>query len=51
MALEITCPAPCAFRVRNENESELVYLTQHHLKNTHNKEMTREEILKIAKKV
>jgi len=51
VAWEITWQSPCAFRIRSENQSELVSMAQQHVKSIHNMELSREEILKTAKAV
>lgn len=50
MAKEVTCAASnCKFRVRSENEDELVAIVQQHAKNNHQTELSREQILQDAK--
>lgn len=49
MAKEIKCEDPCKFRLRTENESELVEMTKNHMKNIHKVGVSREDILKLAK--
>lgn len=54
MTKEIECRAAgmdCPFLIRDEDENELTSLAQQHLKNTHHKSMSREEILQSAKEV
>ena len=51
MTMEITCDPPCSFRIRSENEPELVSMTQQHVKSTHNMELSREDVLKTVKSV
>ncbi len=54
MVKEIDCKdagMDCPFMIRDEDENELASLAQQHVKNTHHKSMSREEILKTAKEV
>ena len=37
------------FQVISKNEHELVSLTQWHVKNSHHKDVTKDEVLKMAK--
>lgn len=41
----------CPFMVRDENENELASLTQQHAKSTHQKSMSREDVLRFARNV
>jgi predicted small metal-binding protein len=50
MAKEISCAAPnCKFRLRSEDEDELVALVQQHAKAKHQMDASREELLAAAK--
>jgi predicted small metal-binding protein len=51
MAKEVTCPSPCSFRVRSEKEDELVTMVQQHAKNAHQKDVSRSDVLGMAKTV
>ncbi len=54
MTKEIECRAAgiyCPFMIRDEDDNELASLAQQHVKNTHHKNLSREEILKTAKEV
>jgi len=54
MVKEFECRATgtdCPFMVRDENESELASLAQQHAKSTHQKSMSREDILRSARDV
>ncbi len=55
MTKEIECRAAgiedCPFMIRDEDDNELASLAQQHLKNTHHKTMSREELLRSAKEV
>ncbi len=54
MVKEIDCKdagMDCPFMIRDEDENELASLAQQHVKNTHHKSMSREEILRTAKDV
>jgi predicted small metal-binding protein len=54
MTKEIECRAAgidCPFMIRDEDDNELASLAQQHLKNTHHKSMSREELLQSAKEV
>ncbi|MCX9009684.1 MAG: DUF1059 domain-containing protein [Candidatus Methanoperedens sp.] len=41
----------CPFMVRDENENELTSLAQQHVKNTHQKNMSRDDVLRTARDV
>ena len=47
---EMRCRS-CSFMIRDENENELVSMAQQHNKNTHQKETTREDILRATRDV
>jgi predicted small metal-binding protein len=49
MANEVTCEAPCNFRLRSENDGELVSMVQQHAKNMHNMDMSRDDVMGMAK--
>lgn len=54
MVKEIDCKdagIDCPFMIRDEDDNELASLAQQHVKNTHHKNLSREEILKTAKEV
>ncbi len=54
MTKEIECRAAgmdCPFMIRDEDENELASLAQQHLKNTHQKNMSREDVLRTAREV
>jgi predicted small metal-binding protein len=49
MAKEVTCAAPeCSFRIRSDDEGEIVRAVQLHAKNAHNRSLTKEEVLAAA---
>ncbi len=48
MAKEVTCAAPCKFRVRSEREDELVSMVQQHAKRMHNQDVSRDAVMKMA---
>jgi predicted small metal-binding protein len=41
----------CPFMLRSENEDEIVSFTQQHAKKIHNKDVSKQDILKVAKNV
>ncbi len=54
MAKEFDCRSAgvdCPFMIRDENEDEMASLTQQHVKNTHQKSMSKEEILRNAREM
>lgn len=54
MAKEVNCKSAgidCPFMLRTENDDELVSFTQQHVKKMHKKDVSKEDILKMAKKV
>ncbi len=54
MAKEIECKSAgidCPFMLRTESDDELVSFAQQHVKKTHKKDVSRQDILKMAKKV
>ncbi|MGO9645267.1 MAG: DUF1059 domain-containing protein [Candidatus Bathyarchaeia archaeon] len=51
MAKEVTCSPPCSFRVRSERDDEIVTMVQQHAKNAHQKDVGRDDVLKMAKTV
>jgi predicted small metal-binding protein len=54
MAKEVECKTAgidCPFRLRTENDDELASFTQQHVKKMHKKEVSKADILKMAKKV
>jgi predicted small metal-binding protein len=50
MTKEIAC-ASCGFRIRAESDDELVEDFKKHTKSAHNKDLSREQILAMAKTV
>jgi predicted small metal-binding protein len=46
-----TAGKDCHFRLRTDNEYELFSFTQQHVKKMHKKEVSKAEVLKLAKKV
>lgn len=40
----------CPFMIRDENEDELVSMVQKHAKESHNEDISREEIMRVMKK-
>jgi predicted small metal-binding protein len=54
MAEEFSCAsagAPeCPFLIRDENEDELVSMVQKHAKESHNENLSRDDVLKHVKK-
>jgi predicted small metal-binding protein len=50
MAKEVTCSTD-SFRVRADTDDELVTHVQQHNKMTHNRDVTREQVLDLAKTV
>ncbi len=54
MAKEVECKSAgidCPFMLRTENDDELVSFSQQHVKKMHNKDVSRQDILKMAKNV
>jgi predicted small metal-binding protein len=54
MAKEVNCKSAgidCPFMLRTESDDELVSFTQQHVKKIHKKDISKEDILKMAKKV
>jgi predicted small metal-binding protein len=54
MAKEIDCKSAgfdCPFMLRTESDDELVSFTQQHVKRAHKKDVSKADILKLAKKV
>lgn len=54
MTKEIECRAAgidCPFMIRDEDENELASLAQQHLKHAHQKNMSREDVLRSAREV
>ncbi|HUK29306.1 MAG TPA: DUF1059 domain-containing protein [Candidatus Acidoferrales bacterium] len=49
MAKEVTCSPPCSFRVRSESEDELVTLVQQHAKTMHNMNVSKSDVMGMAK--
>ena len=50
MTKEISCAAPnCKFRLRSEDENELVALVQQHAKSKHQTDVSGEELLAAAR--
>jgi predicted small metal-binding protein len=50
MAKEVSC-AVCSFRIRTDDDSEMVSILQTHAKSHHNKNLTADGILGQAKSV
>jgi predicted small metal-binding protein len=40
----------CPFTIRDENEDELISMVQQHGRNSHNEDLSREDVLKFVKK-
>lgn len=54
MVKELACKSAgmdCPFMLRTENEDELVSFAQQHVKKTHKKDVSKQDILKLAKNV
>ncbi len=54
MAKEIACKESglnCAFMLRTESDDELVSFTQQHAKKAHKMDISKADVLKMAKKV
>ncbi len=54
MTKEIECKSAginCPFMLRSENDDELVSFSQQHVKKVHKKDVSRQDILKMAKNV
>ncbi len=54
MTKEIDCRSAgidCPFMIRDENVDELASLAQQHIKNTHQKSMSKEDIIRSARDV
>ena len=51
LAKEVSCPPPCSFRVRSEKEDEVVTMVQQHAKNSHQKDVSRSDVLGMVKTV
>ena len=54
MAKEVDCKSAgidCPFMLRTESDDELVSVTQQHVKKIHKKDVSRQDILKMARKV
>lgn len=49
MANEVTCAAPCNFRLRSEDDNELVSMVQQHAKNKHDMDMSSEDVMGMAR--
>jgi predicted small metal-binding protein len=49
MPKEVTCEAPCSFRLRSESDEELVSMVQQHAKNQHNMSMSENDVMNMAK--
>lgn len=51
---EFSCAAAgapaCPFMIRDENENELISMVQKHAKETHNEDLSRDDVLKYMKK-
>lgn len=53
MTLEFSCQAAganCPFEVKDESADELVNIVQQHARDMHSEKISREEILRIARK-
>lgn len=53
MTYEFSCQAAganCPFEVKDENADELVDIVQQHARNVHSEKLSRDEIMKIARK-
>jgi len=54
MAKQVECKSAgidCPFMLRTESEDELVSFSQQHVKKVHNKDVSRQDVLKMAKNV
>jgi predicted small metal-binding protein len=54
MAKEVNCKSAgidCPFMLRTESDDELVSFTQQHVKKMHKKDVSKADILKMAKNV
>ena len=54
MAKEVDCKSAgidCPFMLRTESDDELVSVTQQHVKKIHKKDVSRQDIIKMARKV
>ncbi len=54
MAKEVECKSAgidCPYMLRTESVDELVSFTQQHVKNIHKKDISKEDIMKMAKEV
>lgn len=54
MAKQVECKSggiDCPFMLRTESDDELVSFAQQHVKNVHKKDVSKADILKMAKKV
>lgn len=54
MAKEIACKSAginCPFMLRTESDDELISFAQQHVKKMHKKDVSKEDILKMAKNV
>lgn len=54
MAKEIACKSTginCPFMLRTESDDELISFAQQHVKKMHKKDVSKEDILKMAKNV
>jgi predicted small metal-binding protein len=40
----------CPFTIRDENEEELIAMVQQHGRNSHNENLSREDVMKFIKK-
>ncbi len=45
----VTCPAPCGAEFKVHEDNELVEIVQKHAKTKHNKDVSREDVLRMAK--
>jgi predicted small metal-binding protein len=54
MAKQVECKSAgidCPFMLRTESEDELVSFAQQHVKKIHNKDISKQDVLKMAKNV
>ena len=54
MAKEVNCKSAgidCPFMLRTESEDELISFSQQHVKKMHNKDVSKQDVLKLARNV
>jgi predicted small metal-binding protein len=49
--MKVTCDPQCGFMVQSHDKKELIGIVKNHVKNMHKKNITDEDVMKMAKKV